>query len=321
LTRLSLQLDNASDYFLTNTHETDGTSSHFRGRPSPGHQCRMNVFRILLWPWRNYRRHGGDSAAAPPPPEFSLEQYETLAPHQIVYDGTTEVVYATPSVFTKWRVDSLFTKEPDTIEWIGGFQPGEIFVDIGANVGMYTIWAAKTRGVRTFAFEPESQNYALLCRNIVMNGLMEHVVAYCLALSDTASYSLLHLSQFQPGGSCHSFGEMIDHNLEHRDTKLSQGCISTTLDTLVAGGVLPTPNHIKIDVDGLEHKVLAGCRSVLADRSLKSVLVEINTNLEQHRKIIADMKAIGFDFSEQQVARSRLTDGAFKGVGNYVFCR
>jgi FkbM family methyltransferase len=278
----------------------------------------MNVFRVLLWPWRNLRRPAVD---APAPPQISLEQYEALVPHETLLDGDTEVVYATPNVFTKWRVDSLFTKEPDTIEWIGGFQPGEVFVDIGANVGMYTIWAAKTRRVRAFAFEPESQNYALLCRNIFMNGLTEDVVAYCLALSDVASYSLLHLSQFQLGGSCHSFGEKIDHNLDPRDTKLSQGCISTTLDTLVAGGVLPTPNHIKIDVDGLEHKVLAGSPKVLADRRLKSVLVEINTNLEQHRKIIADMAALGFGFSEQQVAQAQRTEGAFKGVGNYVFRR
>jgi FkbM family methyltransferase len=278
----------------------------------------MNVFRVLLWPWHNYRRAAGSPAVEP---QISLEQYEMLAPHQTLSDGTTDVVYATPNVFTKWRVDSLFTKEPDTIEWIGGFQSGEVFVDIGANVGMYTIWAAKTRGVRTFSFEPESQNYALLYRNIVMNGLCDNVVAYCLALSDTASYSLLHLSQFQLGGSCHSFGEKIDHRLEHRDTKLSQGCVSTTLDALVAAGVLPVPHHIKIDVDGLEHKVLAGCRGVLADRRLQSVLVEINTNLEQHRQIITDMQALGFSFSEQQAALAQRTAGAFKGVGNYVFRR
>jgi FkbM family methyltransferase len=215
----------------------------------------------------------------------------------------------------------LFSKEPDTIEWIRGFQAGEVFVDIGANVGMYTIWAAKTRGVRTFAFEPESQNYALLYRNIVMNGLSENVVAFCLALSDTTDYSLLHLSEFKLGSSCHSFGEKIDHRLERRDTKLAQGCVSTTLDALVARGVLPVPNHIKIDVDGLEHKVLAGCREVLADARLKSVLVEINTNLELHRKIIADMQSLGFGFSEQQVAKAQRTEGAFKGVGNYVFIR
>ncbi len=215
----------------------------------------------------------------------------------------------------------MFTKEPDTIEWIRGFQPGEVFIDIGANVGMYSIWAAKTRGVRTFAFEPESQNYALLCRNIAMNGLMDHVVAYCLALSDSAGYSLLHLSQFKLGSSCHSFGEKVDHQLAHRDTQLSQGCVAATLDALVADGVLPAPNHIKIDVDGLEHKVLTGCRSVLGDARLKSVLVEINTNLAPHRQIIADMKALGFGFSAEQAALAQRSEGAFKGVGNYVFRR
>lgn len=281
----------------------------------------MNVFRVLLWPLRNLRRSNSKVSAETAAPEFSLAQYEQLVPHQTVQDGATAVVYATPNLFTKWRVDSLFSKEPDTIEWIRGFQPGEVFVDIGANVGMYTIWAAKTRGVRTYAFEPESQNYALLYRNIVMNGLSDHVVAYCLALSDTTGYSMLHLSEFKLGASCHSFGEKVDHRLEYRDTKLSQGCVSATLDALVADGVLPQPNHIKIDVDGIEHKVLAGCRTVLTDRRLKSVLVEINTNLEIHRKIIADMRELGFAFSEQQVAQAQRSEGAFKGVGNYVFFR
>ena len=281
----------------------------------------MNVLRVLLWPWRNHARGAGADAAPPELPPISLEQYERLSPHRTVTDGATDVVYATPNAFTQWRVDTLFTKEPGTIEWISGFQPGEIFVDIGANVGMYTIWAAKTRGVQTFAFEPESQNYALLCRNIVMNGLGQYVVAYCLALSDSPSYSLLHLSEFHLGGSGHSFGEKVDFRLELRDTKLSQGCVATTLDLLVAAGVLPVPNHIKIDVDGLEHKVLAGCRSVLADARLKSVLVEINTNLELHRRIIVDMKALGFEYSEAQAAQAQRRDGAFKGVGNYVFRR
>jgi FkbM family methyltransferase len=281
----------------------------------------MNVFRVLLWPLRNYRRSDSKVMALPPALELSLAQYEQLVPNQTVRDGATEVVYATPNLFTKWRVDSLFTKEPDTIEWIRGFQPGEVFVDIGANVGMYTIWAAKTRGVRTFAFEPESQNYALLYRNIVMNGLSDHVVAYCLALSDTAGYSLLHLSEFKLGASCHSFGEKIDHQLEYRDTKLAQGCVSATLDALISDGVVAAPNHIKIDVDGLEHKVLAGCRRALADPRLKSVLIEINTNLELHRQIIADMKKLGFGYSEQQVAQAQRNEGAFKGVGNYVFVR
>jgi FkbM family methyltransferase len=303
--------------FQRKTSDADGIFIP-RKPAAPRHPLPMNVFRVLLWPWHKGRQSEGD---APAGPQITLDQYEKLVPYHTVYEGSTEVVYVTPNLFTKWRVDSLFAKEPDTIEWIREFKAGEVFVDIGANVGMYTIWAAKTRGVRTFAFEPESQNYALLYRNIFMNDLSENVVAYCLALSDTASYSLLHLSQFQLGGSCHSFGEKINHNLEHRDTRLAQGCISTTLDALVVGGVVPMPNHVKIDVDGLEHKVLAGCREVLTDRRVKSVLVEINTNLELHRKIITDMQSIGFSFSEQQVMQAQRTEGAFKGVGNYVFRR
>ena len=282
----------------------------------------MNVFRILLWPFRSHApARDAQSGSGGPSASISLEEYEAIDPRQSVRYGELEVVYAIPNTSTKWRVDTLFTKEPDTIEWIAGFRPGEVLIDIGANVGMYTIWAAKTRGIRVFAFEPESQNYALLYKNIVLNKLSEQVIAYCAALSDESIYSRLYLSQFQVGGSIHSFGENVDHRLEHRKSKYSQGCISATLDQLVAANVVPMPDHIKIDVDGFEHKVIAGCRSLLADRRLKSILIEINTNLEQHRRIISELEPLGFTYSDAQVAKALRTEGPFKGVGNYVFRR
>ncbi|MFN9490193.1 MAG: FkbM family methyltransferase, partial [Betaproteobacteria bacterium] len=97
---------------------------------------------------------------------LTLEEYERLNPRcEVVHDGVT-MIYATPSQMTRWRVDSIYDKEPWTLEWIASFKPGEIVVDCGANVGMYTIWAAATRRTRVYAFEPEAQNYALLNRNI-----------------------------------------------------------------------------------------------------------------------------------------------------------
>lgn len=252
---------------------------------------------------------------------MTVEEYQTLEPRRVVRHGSAEVIYATPNAGTEWRVDTLFSKEPETIEWIAEFQTDEVLIDIGANVGMYTIWAAKTRGVRVFAFEPESQNYALLYKNIVLNQLSKQVIAYCLALSDEAGYSLLHLNQFEAGRSNHSYGEEVDYNLEHRETEVSQGCIAATLDSLVMSGVVPMPRHIKIDVDGFEHKVLAGGARVLADTRLASVLIELNTNLEQHRKIVTDMQALGFNYSAEQAARALPTEGRFKGIGNYVFRR
>jgi FkbM family methyltransferase len=252
---------------------------------------------------------------------LTLEEYEKLNPHcELTHDGV-RVVYATPSTATKWRVDTLFEKEPITIQWIAGFAANEVLVDIGANVGMYTIWAAKTRGVRVFAFEPEAQNYALLNRNIVLNGLGEQVKAYCLGLSDQAGYSELHLSDLSVGGSCHSLGERVDFKHEPMQPLFSQGCISARLDDLVTAGVVPVPDHIKIDVDGIEHKIIAGARGVLADRKVRSLLIETNQNLADHRQMVKEVESLGYRYDPAQVAAAERKSGSFKGVAEYVFKR
>lgn len=255
---------------------------------------------------------------------LTLEEYEKLNPRCELTHNGVRVVYATPTLFTKWRVDSLFEKEPITIQWIAEFAPAEVLVDIGANVGMYSIWAAKSRGAKVIAFEPEAQNYALLNRNITMNGVDVQVKAYCVALSDAAGYSELHLSDLRPGGSCHSLGERVDFNdfkHEPMKPKYSQGCVAARLDDLVAAGTVPMPQYIKIDVDGFEPKVIAGSRKVLADRTLPSLLIETNPNLDDHRQMIGELQSLGFRYDPAQVAAAERKAGPFKGVAEYVFRR
>jgi FkbM family methyltransferase len=252
---------------------------------------------------------------------LTLEQYEKLIPScHVTHEGRT-ISYLTPSTFLKWRVDSLFTKEPCTIEWIAGFAAGEVLVDVGANVGMYTVWAAKTRGVRVFAFEPEAQNYGLLNRNLLLNGLGESVRAYCLALSDTAGFSELHLATLEAGGSCHQLGEEVDFNHRPAKPKFSQGCLSARLDDLVRDGVVPAPQHIKIDVDGFEPKVIAGAAQLLRAATTRSLLIEVNQNLPDHMVMVKELNQLGFAHDAAQVARAERKDGAFKGCAEYVFRR
>jgi len=252
---------------------------------------------------------------------LTLEQYEKLVPScHVEHEGKT-VSYLTPSSFLKWRVDSLFTKEPCTIEWIAQFRAGEVLVDVGANVGMYTVWAAKTRGVRVFAFEPESQNYGLLNRNLMLNGLGESVKAYCLALSDAAGLSELHLASTDPGTSCHQLGEKVDHHHRPAKPRFSQGCVSARLDDLVRDGVVPPPQHIKIDVDGFEPKVIAGAAQVLRAPQTRSLLIEVNQNLPDHMQMVRELNALGFRHDAAQVARAERKEGDFKGCAEYVFHR
>ena len=252
---------------------------------------------------------------------LTLEDYEKLNPMCEVNHGGVRVSYVTPNTFLKWRVDSLFEKEPSTIEWIAGFRQDEVLVDVGANVGMYTVRAAKTRGVRVFALEPEAQNYGLLNRNLVLNGLDGRVKAYCLALSDVEGFSELHLSELTAGGSCHSLGERVDFNHRPMQPQFSQGCMSARLDDLVSRGVVPEPDYVKIDVDGFEPKVIAGAARLLRGTRLKSLLVEINQNLPDHMQLVAEMSALGYGYDPAQVARVERRQGPFKGCAEYVFKR
>jgi FkbM family methyltransferase len=276
----------------------------------------MNPFRILAAPWRTDSRK-------PTTPGPANAEPDTHSADRIVRlrEGATEVAYCTPTRGTRWRVETLFSKEPDTIEWIRGFQPGEVLADVGANVGMYSIWAAKTRGARVYAFEPEAQNFALLNRNIAVNDLGERVTAFCLAISDAACYSVLHVSGLAVGQSGHMLGEDLDHNLQPRKSPHRQGCVAATLDELVEGGAIPVPAYLKVDVDGLEHKVMGGVRRTLTNPRLKSILIEINDALAEHRMIVEELGALGFRYSEEQVRAARRATSECSGIGNYVFRR
>lgn len=219
--------------------------------------------------------------------------------------------------YTEWRVNSLLTKEPVTIEWINSFNKNDIFLDVGANVGVYTLWAAK-KGIQVFAFEPESQNYAILNQNIFLNKF-DNIKAYCCAISDSFSIADLNITEFTPGSSCHQYNSTNNHNGQKGVFEYSQGSIAISLDTLIGMQMIPQPDHIKIDVDGFEHLVIKGAKNTI--KNVKSILVEVNTNLHLHKEMINSLLSLGFKYDHHQVSQSIRKDGPFKGVGEYVFYR
>ncbi len=236
------------------------------------------------------------------------------------YKGA-RIVFNTPNGMTRWRVQSILEKEPDTIRWIEAMDEGSVLIDVGANVGMYTLLAAATRKCKVFAFEPESQNYALLNANLAANDLAGQVLAFPLALSDSMQLDKLYLSDFSSGGSCHSFAEEVGFDLKPRRAAFTQGAFSVTLDQLVDSGAVPVPDYIKLDVDGIEHKVLCGARKTLANPKVKQLLVELNTHLPEHTAIIDELRAAGFTYDAQQVKGALRKGGAFEGVGEFIFRR
>jgi FkbM family methyltransferase len=237
---------------------------------------------------------------------------------------------------SKKRLRTLFSKEPITLAWIDSFEKGETLYDIGANVGMYTVYAAVMRDASVFAFEPEALNYAELNKNIYLNGLHDRVLAYCIALSDVNKLDRLLLSDFGIGISFHDFQEnswtedkaFAEDWVVSKDDRRPQGCIGRTVDSLVADGI-PAPHHIKIDVDGLENRIVGGMREVLRHPQLKTVLIEINFDNPKNLAIVEVMESLGWRYSWDQLRMNRRVKFTVEqirkyqktGVGglNYIF--
>jgi hypothetical protein len=129
------------------------------------------------------------------------------------------------------------------------------------------------------------------------------------------------MADLRAAASCHSLGEPLDFRHQPMQASFAQGSVAATLDELVESGAVPVPQHVKIDVDGFEPKVVAGAARTLADPRVKSLLVEVNRELEDHRELVSRLQALGFRYDARQVERAERKSGTFRGVAEHVFRR
>jgi len=190
-----------------------------------------------------------------------------------------------PTPLLQWRAASVLSKEPDTIRWIDTFAPGDIFWDIGANVGVFSLYAATRRPVTVLSFEPSAANFYVLTRNIQINGLCDRVTAYAVALSASTQLASLNLASPSLGMSLSQFGKPGEHSpwTGVEEKAANHGAVGFSIDDFVERFNPPFPTHVKIDVDGLELPILEGARGLLRDTRLKSLLVELNLTDPQER--------------------------------------
>lgn len=207
-------------------------------------------------------------------------------------------------------------KEPDTVKWIEDFmKPGDIFYDIGANVGAYSLVAAKcfAGAVKVYAFEPAFLNFSQLCRNLFLNNCQETVFPLSVALSDKTSIGEFNYHDLVTGGALHTFGDAVDYKGEVFTPVFTQMMLSYRLDDLIDQFKIPLPSHIKIDVDGIEKAVLEGAQNTLSNASLRSVIVELEEG-QGEREITELLLGNGFTLDSQH---KRWTPGML----NCIFTR
>lgn len=191
--------------------------------------------------------------------------------------------------------------EPETVHWIDNYVAvGEIVWDIGANIGLYTLYAASKPGVAVVAFEPSAASFASLVRNIELNGLGGRVQAFCVALAERTGIDLLHMANTGAGHSMHAFGQLETVEGTIRPS-FSQAVPGFSIDDFIRVFEIAPPDHIKLDVDSIEEQVLRGGRETL--RRVKTVLVESESGPRGPAMLL---ETLGFREERQPPGRNRL---------------
>lgn len=186
------------------------------------------------------------------------------------------------------RALSALTQQPATIEWIERFQPGSLFWDIGANIGVYTLYAALRGDTKIVAFEPAAINYFLLNANVEANGFGETVDCLLVGLGKDRQIGHLEVSQFDPGRSFSFRGKA------HRPFPGRQAAFLISMDQLVEDYGLACPNYIKIDVPGLAESVVMGGTRLLQRPELREIHIECSEERSTGQRIIKMLVEAGF---------------------------
>ncbi len=224
----------------------------------------MGVGETIRGGWRDIR-------------EIPSKVLSTLLPRRTVCSRGLRFTLQCDNHITQYRWKSYNTKEPETLDWIDRYmKDGETFFDIGANIGVYTIYAAlRHPTARVIAFEPEYANLHLLRDNVMANGLQDRVEIYSIALGNRTGISQLHIQDLTPGAALHTESkDALEVTRTHKPVIWREGICIFTLDAFCEETHV-LPHCLKIDVDGTEIEILEGASHTLRSPTLRCLIMEM----------------------------------------------
>jgi FkbM family methyltransferase len=192
--------------------------------------------------------------------------------------------------------------------------PNDIFVDVGSNIGCYTILACAVKGAKGYCFEPVPSTFNRLRDNLRLNNLTDRVNAYNIGIADKEE--VLYFTSYRN-----------TTNLVVRDGKSDPDTVSvkvTTLDKILTS---ESPTLIKIDVEGYETPVIYGALDTLRKDSLNSLIIRLKGHGARYgydeREIFKLMKSLGFNLYKYDpfIRKLEISDVINPMTGNAIFIR
>lgn len=246
--------------------------------------------------------------------KFSNEFMQLLNPrYEVSFEGR-KLQFRTGNGRLLWRAKTFLTEEPLMISWIQDMQPNDVVMDVGANVGIFTVpIAQKVNGV--YACELDPLNVAILKENLVLNAVHDRVFIIPNACGEKLAAVEIKFRDLAYGDALQSIagGDTFDSilgNMPHTTKNLQ-----ISLDELFLNLDLKWPNKIKVDVDGNEETVLSGMKNLLA-RANEIYFEDSGTNA--CRRFVEFLSSLGFiEFDRIEIFS---TDGKGRSNGfNRIF--
>jgi FkbM family methyltransferase len=188
-------------------------------------------------------------------------------PHEILFEVQGSKMYVRPrdgAIDRELLMTKIYEKA-ETSVFHKFIRRGMTVLDLGANIGYFTLIAAKLVGPegKVFAFEPEPANFSLLQRNVNINGY-ENVTLVQKAVSDKNGVEELYLCSDSWGHSLCSF---------KRDEDLISVPV-TSLDQFFSDDI--AIDFIKMDIEGAEGKAVQGMERILGKGDVKVMIIEVH---------------------------------------------
>ena len=212
------------------------------------------------------------------------------------YKKVKEFNFYVPNKLIKFRVNTFYSKEPETLEWIDSFEKGSCFWDIGANIGLYSIYCGVRKNAEIYSFEPSTSNLRTLSRNISINKLQNNITIVPFPLINEFGFKTAKMSEsvFVEGGAENNFKTNFDWQGNLFESSNSYKIFGTSIDYLTSNKIIRTPDYIKIDVDGIEHLIINGGKNIIKNH-VSELLVEVSESFDsQKQTIIKLMNEYGF---------------------------
>lgn len=188
-----------------------------------------------------------------------------LAPGKIIYPWieNTQLIVGKGETGITGNIYCGLHELEDMAFVLHSLDQGDLFIDIGANVGSYSILACGVAGANGFAFEPVPNTYQKLVGNIRINNLSDKIQCFNMGLGnqkDRIKFSS-HL-------------DTMNHALS--EDEIDDNAIEVNIDSLDVMLQNESPHILKIDVEGYETLVLEGAQQTLKKESLAAIIIELN---------------------------------------------